>query len=895
MPQDTLKQAPTNEVGYLVPPSNLPGIMLADLLLDEFEHIRELRGAEGVRTLDKMRKDPHIAGLFRGMTGPITRYRWMIDPAGARPEVYKPLAEDLGLPIRGEEIDPRRQAFSRFNWDYFLRHALLSLAFGHMFFEQVGEIRDGMFRYRKLAPRMPLTITDIELEADGGLKSIIQGNAGIDPNSVPRIGVERLVAFAWEQEGAQWRGSSILRPCHEPWVLTRLLVKLDTMQHERFAVPSPVFAAPPNAGGKAITALGQMATELRSGDRAGGAVPHGTQALSTPNSPSDVRASIAMNRQVMSRSMMMQHVDLGTTESGSRALAETFVNEFNGFQESVAEFICGVSNPHILGDWVRWNFGEDELPPLLVFEKPADERLSVADMGAAIDKGLLPVDEQLRDAFRHRFSLPRRTPSLVVDRAIPVAAAAGDDDDPESDPKPRRRELTEQELAAGTDFEQLDRDWSTALDELVKSWAAVTAAHIAELAEQVRLASTLSALAAIQVAERGAELLVEAAQRLVELGARSARAEAEAQGVQLPATDLEAALAAVQARGVVLAGTLARSISEAASRFAQERGGEALDVDSFDADAIAADLVEHLESLSDAFLRTQIGGLLTQSQNAGRFAVMQQAEDRVAYFAASELLDTNTCDPCEAVDDTRYESFAAALADYPTGIYPRCKGGKRCRGTLVAVYGESPASVKAAARKIPQPQAENSGQYVPTPPLIGDEATDHVKSRQRPLIGPQGPSLTWYTEDGYEWINSSARGQDIGLTEEQVEQSLTAGIHIEEAIARQRPLKKRIRLWRGVTKDFAEVIRRGGIGYEFDDLAFTSNSTKETAPRQQYGKGGLVMRMDVPKGMRALHVQTHVPGDGKLGREAEVLMGTGHRYRVVDVDSDGVHVLELLR
>jgi hypothetical protein len=60
-----------------------------------------------------------------------------------------------------------------------------------------------------------------------------------------------------------------------------------------------------------------------------------------------------------------------------------------------------------------------------------------------------------------------------------------------------------------------------------------------------------------------------------------------------------------------------------------------------------------------------------------------------ATYHSSELLDENTCENCEEVDGTDYDSIDDAEADYPTGGYSECLGGPRCRGTIVAVYDEA--------------------------------------------------------------------------------------------------------------------------------------------------------------------------------------------------------------
>jgi len=99
---------------------------------------------------------------------------------------------------------------------------------------------------------------------------------------------------------------------------------------------------------------------------------------------------------------------------------------------------------------------------------------------------------------------------------------------------------------------------------------------------------------------------------------------------------------------------------------------------------------EHLEGLSDQYLDDNLGGALTQAQNTGRRAVMERGPQKQIY--ASELLDQNTCVRCAAIDGKEYASLSDAERDYPTGGHKDCLGGARCRGTLVAVYGEAEAS-----------------------------------------------------------------------------------------------------------------------------------------------------------------------------------------------------------
>lgn len=77
----------------------------------------------------------------------------------------------------------------------------------------------------------------------------------------------------------------------------------------------------------------------------------------------------------------------------------------------------------------------------------------------------------------------------------------------------------------------------------------------------------------------------------------------------------------------------------------------------------------------------------------GRYEAQTRLPEPAEVYA-SELLDSNTCSECARLDGKEYPSLAAAYVDYPgAGPMARCRGGDRCRGTVVVVYDETPPSV----------------------------------------------------------------------------------------------------------------------------------------------------------------------------------------------------------
>jgi hypothetical protein len=156
------------------------GLVPWSAFVDVTETVAELAWPNSINTYSAMRTDAQIASLLLAFTLPIRRYHWYVDPNGARDEVVEDVANDFNLPIDGQDPKPATRRRDRFSHDRHLFHALLMLTYGHMFFEQVYRYDDAArrFRLRKLAPRMPGTISEIQIARDGGLEYIRQ-SAGL--------------------------------------------------------------------------------------------------------------------------------------------------------------------------------------------------------------------------------------------------------------------------------------------------------------------------------------------------------------------------------------------------------------------------------------------------------------------------------------------------------------------------------------------------------------------------------------------------------------------------------------------------------------------------------------------------------------------------------------------
>lgn len=418
------------EQGYQV---NVAGLSSWATLADEsHETNADLVWPRNLEVYDKMRReDAQVASVMRAVTLPIRGAEWMIDPAGARDEVVELVAADLGLPIKGRDPVPTLRTKGRFEWGDHLRMALLELAHGHSYFEQVYMPEGDKLRLKKLAWRPSRSISKINVARDGGLISIEQHGV-----SAP-IPIDRLVAYVNDREGGNWIGVSLLRTVYKNWLLKDRMLRAQALTVERNGLGVPVYSGAPVpaiasmeehlAWQEAELASGlKIAKGFRAGESAGGAIPNGAlfDLKGVTGKLPDTDAPIRYHDEQIARGGLAHFLNLGT-QTGSWALGSTLADFFTGSLNAVAEHIRDVTQAHVVEDLVDWNWGESEPAPRLVFKPIGAGGLTAEALKSLIDSGVIHPDETLEAFMRSAFSLP------VKDAVDPGVASGGSISDAE--------------------------------------------------------------------------------------------------------------------------------------------------------------------------------------------------------------------------------------------------------------------------------------------------------------------------------------------------------------------------------------------------------------------------------------------------------------------------------
>jgi hypothetical protein len=390
----------------------------------ENEPTPELRWPLSIEVYDRMRRqDAQVISVLRAVTLPVRRTTWRVDPNGARPEVARLVAEDLGLPLAGAELQAPRRSRDRFSWREHLRLALLMLPMGHSFFEQVYRINDqGQARLRKLSQRPSRTINEVNVASDGGLVSIEQwGNpAGRHwPRSIP---VDRLVAYVNEREGGNWLGQSLLRGCYKNWLLKDRLLRVQAQTVQRNGMGVPLYKGAEN---EPDLGKGQaMARAWRSGDSSAAAVPFGADLVlrGVEGDLPDADKPIRYHDEQIARAVLAHFLNLGT-QTGSWALGETFADFFTLSLQTVAQEVADVATMHVVEDLVDLNWGEDEPAPKIVFDEIGSRHMVTAEaIKALVDCGALSPDADVEAVLRNAYGLPpaeRKGEQAAADPEVP--------------------------------------------------------------------------------------------------------------------------------------------------------------------------------------------------------------------------------------------------------------------------------------------------------------------------------------------------------------------------------------------------------------------------------------------------------------------------------------------
>jgi 2'-5' RNA ligase len=318
---------------------------------------------------------------------------------------------------------------------------------------------------------------------------------------------------------------------------------------------------------------------------------------------------------------------------------------------------------------------------------------SDTDLTTEMEPNLGPVTlDRLRVA-----SGPDITDFPLTGKAVTAAAP--------SRPAGLRRDLTRWETAAAVDFPAVQKAWSTAKQALLDGWPAIAAPVVEALAAAATAAAAGGSLTGLTVLSVPAAVIAAVAaalgramKALAGLAASAVVQEARTQGVRITAPD-DPGRDRIDDLADATAGLLVNGYASAAVRAVWQYATEDPDVDDLGVRVRAR--LDDITTAAGGMVADQLGAALSAAQHEGRVAAFDATPDDVPMrLMASEVLDANTCEPCLDIDQKIFDSVQEAKNTYRSGGYNGCLGGLRCRGILVARWGDEEPETLEDLKKV---------------------------------------------------------------------------------------------------------------------------------------------------------------------------------------------------
>lgn len=374
----------------------------------------KLRWPQSIQTYSRMaREDSQVKSVIKAVSLPIRRTTWRLDPNGADPEVVRLVAEDLRLPVLGDDGNsPTAQTGGHASFASHLKWVLKMLVFGHAYFEVVFREQDGRDRLWKLAYRPPETIAEIKVARDGGLAGIKQHPAPGDKLGAIRIPVEHLLAYVNDPMDFSWQGESELRAAYKHWILRDAFMLLEQNVLDRNGMGVPVYTAATND--QSEIAHGQkIASGFRSGRTSAASVPFNSklELKGVSGQLVNPREAITYHDSMIARSVLAHFLNL-EGKGGSYSLAEIQADTFTQSLQTLAEDIAETVNQHLVERMVNVAFDREYGPyPRVMFDPIGSVKdLPMETLALLVQCGVVLPDKDLEDEVRRRGGMPSKRP-----------------------------------------------------------------------------------------------------------------------------------------------------------------------------------------------------------------------------------------------------------------------------------------------------------------------------------------------------------------------------------------------------------------------------------------------------------------------------------------------------
>jgi len=666
------------------------------------EHISALDGSSGRAIYDEMaRCDAQIGAVTLAITLPILGNTYAVDPASAE-------TRDIEIAEFVEDNLMRRMSMT---WRDTLRHILLMHRYGFSVFEKLyrRSADDGKIRLHKLDPRLPPSITGWTYKGDT-LDYIEQMGADGQTYKLP---IKRCVVFTQNREGDNWEGISSYRSCYGSWLIKNELIKIEAIKQERYGVGLPVATAPEGvyADSDAWTEMETLLQDLHSNEVGYLIKPMGWELeILTPKTGTgggtDAKKFIKDLNEQISVAFLAQFLQLGTTETGSRALGSSFVDFFLMALQHTADYIVEVLNRFVVRELVDYNWSDVTDYPTLRAAKVKE--LDYQTLAALQTAGVITADGEVEDAVRVGLGLPERPedeePAPEKSKPKEKPEDKPEDEEPEeAPPEPEEEPETEashshvqfaeppEEIAEFVQFAVIESDLDDAIEELLDAVLAIREQQTEQLVRQIVAGKAVRNLTVPDKKDMYDDV-VRAFRQQIKAGRAQVRDETKRQNASAKFADPIADDVFVD----FVLEELSLMVDGAGEKLKAVIAKIALDLQKagFAGDALRAELDRVIpQKIGATTWKDLVGTSVNQGWGHGRHLELIKLSDDVERYERYGILDRNLCDVCRSKDVGT--THASLTPDDPDFRVPdsECEGGPgKCRCIIVAIMKREEAA-----------------------------------------------------------------------------------------------------------------------------------------------------------------------------------------------------------
>lgn len=407
------------------------GVAIIAGVITSEEYNENLQWREWIRIAEKMRRsDPTIAQILSLLILPILAATYKVAPASPDPKHL----EHASFAESSLMHDLDGQSFTDV-----LRQALIMLWAGFMIFEKVWKLNEnGAYKWSQFAPRMPRTIYRWWEGADRRLVGVQQWawNPATQGYMYVNIPAGNLLRFTLNQEGANYEGISVLRPCYGPWFMKQAFMKLMAVGFEKEHVGIPVVSLPEGYADDDIKRAQQIGRNVRSNEQAFVTLAPGwaiewLKSRSPEKKGGGILDAIKYFDTQILNAVLAGFIMMGQAGTGSYAASTDQSTIFLKSLQAYARYICDVFSLDAIPQLLRYNYGPLDLYPRLIAQNI--QAFSIKDLSRSLrevaDAGLLRPSVEIEDYLYDMTGIPRPPANLVEsteDGKMPTGALRPD-------------------------------------------------------------------------------------------------------------------------------------------------------------------------------------------------------------------------------------------------------------------------------------------------------------------------------------------------------------------------------------------------------------------------------------------------------------------------------------